>query len=266
MRLCLRFSANKSENRIFVRVLHRAQHAQEADGEPGVCKGVSEVHAGEEERVLRAPAAVGGLLDVCVRELGGERLLYACVLLACHVNADVADAEGGEAEVRVVRVAEDLLEVPGARAGAEVGGHVVLARLRFDAELGDDGLDAALEDAEVVDDGEHGEAVRGGVRVHAAAEGEREWVGSFAVLAEALEHGAGGRILFEKAADDVRPGPVHGLEAVEEAQVLGGEEGRLYAGENVLDEVGVEALHVCVRRRGCVRVVEVHFLAVCGRE
>jgi hypothetical protein len=52
-------------------------------------------------------------------------------------------------------------------------------------------------------------------------------------------------MLLEEAADDGRPGPVHGLEAVEEAQVLGGEEARLYAGENVLDEVGVEALHVC---------------------
>ncbi len=51
-------------------------------------------------------------------------------------------------------------------------------------------------------------------------------------------------MLLEEAADDVRPGPVHGLEAVEEAQVLGGEEARLHAGENVLDEVGVEALHV----------------------
>ena len=98
---------------------------------------------------------------------------------------------------------------------------------------------------EVVEDREDGEAVRGGVRVHAAADGEREWETVLAVLAEDLEHGAGGGMLPEEAADDGRPGPVHGLEAVEEAQVLGGEEGRLRGAEDVLDEVGVEALHVC---------------------
>ncbi len=125
------------------------------------------------------------------------------------------------------------------------GRRCVYARERLDAQVVDDGLDAAVEDVEVVEDREHGETVGGGVRVHAAAEGEREWVSNFAVLAEDLEHGAGGGMLLEEAANDVRPGLVHGLEAVEEAQVLGGEEARLHAGENVLDEVGVETLHVC---------------------
>ena len=97
---------------------------------------------------------------------------------------------------------------------------------------------------EVVEDGEHGEAVRGGVRVHAAAEGERESKYVFAVLAEELEHGAGGGILFEDAVDSVGPGCVHGLEAVEAAEVGGGEKLRLYVAENVEEELGVEALHV----------------------
>ena len=64
-------------------------------------------------------------------------------------------------------------------------------------------------------------------------------------------------LLLEEAADGVGPGAAHGLEAVEEAQVLGGEEARLHAGEDVLDEVGVEALHVC--GCGCALVVEVLF-------
>jgi hypothetical protein len=192
-----------------------------------------------------AEAAVGGVLDFGGGELGAQGVLYACEVLACDLEADARDAQVGEAEGGVVRVAEDLLEVPAARAGGEVGVRP-RARLGLDAELVDDSLDAAVEDVEVVDDREHGEAVRGGVRVHAAAEGERERVGSLAVLAEALEHGAGRRILFEKAADDVRPGLVHGLEAVEEAQVLGGEELRLrlHAAEDVVEELGVEALHV----------------------
>ena len=245
MSVCLCFSGNKGQNRIFAGVLQRAQHAQEADGEPGACECLSEVHAGEEERVLGAEAAVGGVLDVDWRELGGESLLDACEVCASDLEADVGDAQVREAEGGVVRVVEDLLEVPGARARGETGVVDVCARERLDAEVVDDGLDAAVEDVEVVEDREDGEAVRGGVRVHAAAEGERECVSSFAVLAEDLEHGAGGGLLLEEAADDGRPGPVHGLEAVEEAQVLGGEEARLHAGENVVEEVGVEALHVC---------------------
>jgi hypothetical protein len=57
-------------------------------------------------------------------------------------------------------------------------------------------------------------------------------------------------MLPEEAADDARPGPVHGLEAVEEAQVRGGEELRLRAAEDVVQELGVEALRVC-GREGC---------------
>ncbi len=68
----------------------------------------------------------------------------------------------------------------------------------------------------------------------------------FAVLTEELEHGAGRRILWEDAGDSVGPGCAHGLEAVEDAQVLGGDEGRVYAAEDVVEELGVEALHVCV--------------------
>jgi hypothetical protein len=41
----------------------------------------------------------------------------------------------------------------------------------------------------------------------------------------------------------VGPGRAHGLEAVEEAQVLGGDEGRVHAAEDVVEELGVEALH-----------------------
>jgi hypothetical protein len=73
----------------------------------------------------------------------------------------------------------------------------------------------------------------------------------FAVLAEELEHGAGRRILWEDAADSVGPGCAHGLEAVEDAQVLGGDEGRVHAAEDVVEELGVEALHVCVEVCGC---------------
>ena len=69
MSVCLCFSGNKGQNRIFAGVLQRTQHAQEADGEPGACECLSEVHAGEEERVLGAQAAVGGVLDVGWREL-----------------------------------------------------------------------------------------------------------------------------------------------------------------------------------------------------
>ncbi len=99
---------------------------------------------------------------------------------------------------------------------------------------------------ELVEDGEHGEAVRGGVRVHAAGEGEPERVILLTVLAEEREHGAGGGVLSEQTTGGLEPGCVHGLEAVEEAQVRGGEEGRLRAAEDVVEELGVEALHVCV--------------------
>jgi hypothetical protein len=78
------------------------------------------------------------------------------------------------------------------------------------------------------------------------------------LLAEELEHGAGGGVLPEDAVDRVAPGGAHGLEAVEEAQVLGREEARLHAGEDVVEELGVEALHVCVRV-WCALVVEVLF-------
>jgi hypothetical protein len=204
------------------------------------------VHAGEEERVLGAEAAVGGVLDVGWRELGGERLLDACEVCASDLEADVGDAQVREAEGGVVRVGEDLLEVSGARAGAEAGVVAGGACYGLDAQVEDDGLDAAVEDVEVVEHGEHGEAVRGGVRVHAAAEGEREWVSSFAVLAEDLEHGSCRGMLSEHTTGSVGPGAAHGLEAVEEAQVLGGEEGRLRAAEDVVQELGVEAMHVCV--------------------
>jgi hypothetical protein len=80
----------------------------------------------------------------------------------------------------------------------------------------------------------------------------------FAVLAEELEHGACGGVLLEDTADGVGPGRAHGLEAVEEAQVLGGDEGRVHAAEDVVEELGVEALHVCVRV-WCALVVEVLF-------
>ena len=63
---CVCLCGNKGQNRFLVCVLQRAQHAQEADGEPGVCECVSEVDAREEEGVLPAEAAVGGVLDVCV--------------------------------------------------------------------------------------------------------------------------------------------------------------------------------------------------------
>ena len=59
--------------------------------------------------------------------------------MSIDLHANVADAEGGEAERGVVRVVEDLLEVPGARAG--VG---VCARRCLYAEVEDDRLDAAV--------------------------------------------------------------------------------------------------------------------------
>ena len=62
----LRFSVNKAQNGFCVCVLQRGQHAQEADGEERAVERESEVHAGEEERVLRAEAAVGGVRDFCV--------------------------------------------------------------------------------------------------------------------------------------------------------------------------------------------------------
>jgi hypothetical protein len=40
--------------------------------------------------------------------------------------------------------------------------------------------------------------------------------------------------------------------------VLGGDEGRVHAAEDVVEELGVEALHVCVRV-WCALVVEVLF-------
>ena len=120
-------------------------------------------------------------------------------------------------------VAEDLLEVPGARAGVVV----LCAWLCFYAEVVDDSVDAAVQNAELVEHGEHGEAVRGGVRVDAAGEGEFENKVVFAVLAEELEHGACRRILPENAVDRAGPGAAHGLAAAEDTQVRGGEEGRL---------------------------------------
>ena len=70
LRWCLRwclccFCGNKGQNRILVSVLQRAQHAQEADGEKRAVERVSEVHAGEEERVGGAEAALGGVRDFC---------------------------------------------------------------------------------------------------------------------------------------------------------------------------------------------------------
>jgi hypothetical protein len=50
---------NKRENFFSLCVLQPVQHLQEVDGEPGFGEGVSEVHAGEEEGVLPAEAAVG---------------------------------------------------------------------------------------------------------------------------------------------------------------------------------------------------------------
>ena len=97
---------------------------------------------------------------------------------------------------------------------------------------------------EVVEDGEHGEAVRGGVRVHAAAEGEAEAKLLLAVAAEELEYGACGRVLLEDTVESAGPGCVHGLEAVEAAQVGGGDEAGGRALQDVDEELGVEALHV----------------------
>jgi len=225
-------------------VLERAEHGEEVDGEPGVVENTAEVHAGEEERVLAAEAAVGGVRDFGGRELGAQSVLYACELRASDLQADVPDAEGGEAEGGVVRVAEDLLEVPGARARGEAGVVVGRARLCFYAEVEDDSMHAAVENLEVVEHGEHGEAVRGGVRVDAAGEGEFERVIFAAVLAEELEHGAGGGVLPEDAVDRVAPGGAHGLEAVEQAQVAGGEKERESEQQDVVEELGVEALHV----------------------
>jgi hypothetical protein len=59
----------------------------------------------------------------------------------------------------------------------------------------------------------------------------------------------------------VGPGRAHGLEAVEEAQVLGGDEGRVHAAEDVVEELGVEALHVCVRVWGAL-LAELLFLSL----
>jgi hypothetical protein len=87
-------------------------------------------------------------------------------------ETDVPDAEGDEAEGGVVLVAEDLLEVPGARAGRVAGVVVLLTRLGLYGEVVDDGLDTTVQNVEVVEDREHGEVVRGGVRVHAATGGE----------------------------------------------------------------------------------------------
>ncbi len=218
-------------------------------------EGLSEVQAGEEERVLRAHTAFGGVLDFCAGELGAHGVLEACEVLARNLEADVLDAQGGEAERGVVRVAEDLLEVPGARAGREAGVVVVFARLCLYAEVEEHSIDAALQDVKVVEDGEHGEAVGGGVRVHAAAEGESEQRALLAVLAEELDHGADGDVLFEDTVDSAVPGAAHGLEAVEEAEVVGGDEARGRVVQDVVEEVGVEALHVCVEvwRCACAR-------------
>ena len=240
-------------------VLERVEHGEEVDGEPGVMETKAEVHAGEEERVLAAEAAVGGVLDFGGGELGAQSVLYACEVCASDLQPDVPDAEGREAEGGVVGVAEDLLEVPRARAGVVVG----CARHCFYAEVVDDCMHAAVENLEVVEHREHGEAVRGGVRVHAAGEGEFERIIFVTVLAEDIEHGAGGGVLSEDAVDSVAPGGAHGLEAAEAAQVAGGEKLRLCAADDVVEEVGVEALHcVCVWVCVCALVPEVLLLSL----
>ena len=229
-------------------VLERVEHGEEVDGEPGVVENKAEVHAGEEERVLGAEAAVGGVLDFGGGELGGEGVVYACEVCASDLQPDVSDAEGREAEGGVVGVAEDLLEVPGARAGV-VGGR---AWLCFYAEVVDDSMHAAVQNLEVVEHREHGEAVRGGVRVDAAGEGEAQREVVLAVVPEELEHGACRRILPQNAEDSVAPGGADGPEAAEAAQVAGGEKLRLCAADDVVEELGVEALH-CVCGCACVR-------------
>lgn len=226
---CLRIflRANKLQNCASVCVLQRVEHGEEVDGEPGSVKGAAEVHAGEEERVGRAGAAVGGVRDFGGREFCLHGVLETCEFFPSNLEGDVPDAQAGEAERGVVGVAEDLLEVPGARARGKAGVVVLCAWLCFYAEVVDDSVDAAVQNAELVEHGEHGEAVRGGVRVDAAGEGERENKFAFAVLAEELEHGAGGGMLLEDTADSAGPCCVHGLEAAEAAQVGRGEEGRL---------------------------------------
>ena len=104
---------------------------------------------------------------------------------------------------------------------------------------------------EVVEDGEHGEAVRGGVRVDAAGEGELEDKVVLAVLAEELEHGACGGVLAEDIVHSVRPGAAHGLEAVEAAEVGRGDEARGRVVQDVEEELGVEALHAVARLHPC---------------
>jgi hypothetical protein len=52
-------------------------------------------------------------------------------------------------------------------------------------------------------------------------------------------------VLSEQTTGGLVPGSVDSLEAVEEAQVRGGEEGRLREEEDVVEELRVEALHVC---------------------
>ena len=145
-----------------------------------------------------------------------------------------------------MRVAEDLLEVPGAGAGV-----VECAGPGLDAEVEEHSIDAALQDVKVVEDGEHGEAVRGGVRVDAAAEGELEAKRPLTVLAEELEHGACRRMLLEDMTDSVRPGAAHGLEAVEAAQVGRGDEARGRVVQDVQEELGVEAVHAVARLCPC---------------
>ena len=66
-------------------------------------------------------------------------------------------------------------------------------------------------------------------------------------------------MLSEQTTGCLVPGCVHGLEAVEEAQVRGGEEGRLREEEDVVEELGVEALHVCVRVCCCAGGASVIF-------
>jgi hypothetical protein len=67
-------------------------------------------------------------------------------------------------------------------------------------------------------------------------------------------------MLPEEAAGGAGPGAAHGLEAVEEEEVLGGQKLRLrlHGAEDVVEELGVEALHVCVRVWGAL-VPEVLF-------
>ena len=66
-------------------------------------------------------------------------------------------------------------------------------------------------------------------------------------------------MVSEQTTGGLVPGSVDSLEAVEEAQVRGGEEGRLREEEDVVEELGVEALHVCVRVCCCAGGASVIF-------